>query len=497
VSNNKNVTKRRNWMAKDLRYFLNNVKKDYPQGTITIGEEKGLLKAHECECTALLLKLGKMNKWPTAIFENVLTPSGEKWPGKIIFSELSSWPNVAVMLDLNPQKATVQEMAEVLHKRAQKPIPWNLIEKRDAPVKEVIWEGDKADQFKLPLYRKDSGDARPGWLSGLGVAKSLGTGRYNCSWHRHLVHNSKRSAARVNPRHLQEIMNEYKHAGYEEIPVAWIYGHHPIFLLAAAVQVGWDVDEYEFAGGLLGEPLRVVPSETLGEEFLVPADAEVVVEGFLHLTEKDMNGPWTDIMLYYSPQTLEPVFRPTVITMRRNPIFSESWIGYDLLPQVSEMAHISLALRQRYPRVKAVNSLAPYTIVIQFKPNVPGEAIRLAAYALGSFGDLCKNVIVVDEDIDPFDPAMVFYSIATRVDTNSSRLQIIKDLNANRQDPSGQGAASGQGDFSVGGLIIDSTKPVGRPFPEIGSPPDEVMEKLKIQDFVSMEDVNRIPSGRK
>jgi 2,5-furandicarboxylate decarboxylase 1 len=491
VINNKNVIKRRNWMAKDLRYFLNNVRRDYPQGMITIKEEKGVFKAHECECTALLLKLGRMNKWPTAVFENVLTPSGEKWLGEVIFSELSSWPNVAVMLDLNPQKATVQDMAEVLHKRGQKSVPWTVIQKGDAPVKEIIWEGDKADHFRLPLYRKDSGDARPGWLSGIAVAKGLDTRRYNCSWHRHLIHSSKRSAARVNPRHLQEIMNEYKRAGHEEIPVAWIYGHHPAFLLAAAIQVGWDVDEYEFAGGLLGEPLRVVPSETLGEEFLVPADAEIVVEGFLHLTEKDMNGPWSDIMLYYSPQTLEPVFRPTAITMRKSPIFSESWIGYDLLPQVSEMTHMNLTLRQRYPRVKAVNSLAPYTIVIQFKPNVPGEATRLAAYALGSFGDLCKNVIVVDEDIDPFDPSMVFYSIATRVDTNSNRMQIINDLKADRQDP------SSQGNFLVGGLIIDSTKPVDRPFPEIGSPPSEVVERVEINDFLSREDVSKIPSGRK
>ena len=477
-------------MGKDLRFFLDRLRSDCPQGLVTIKKEKGAFKAHECECTALLLKLEKMNKWPTAIFENVLTLSGEKWPGKIIFSELSSWRNVAVMLDMNPQKATVQEMAEVIHKRGKKPIPWSLVEKKDAPVKEVIWEGDKANHLRLPLYRKDSGDARPGWLSGIAVAKDLDTGRYNCSWHRHLIHNSKKSAARVNPRHLREMMNRYKQAGHEEIPIAWIYGHHPSFLLAAAIQVGWDLDEYEFAGGLLEEPLRVVPSETLGEEFLVPADAEVVVEGFLHLTEKDINGPWADIMLYYSPQTLEPVFRPTVMTMRKSPIFSENWIGHDLLPQV-EMTQMNLILRQRYPRVRAVNSIAPNTIAIQFKPNAPGEANRLATYALGAFGDSVKIVVVVDEDIDPFDPSMVLYSIATRVDANSNRLQIINDLKADRQDP------SSEGDFLVGGLIIDSTKPVNRPFPEMGSPPDEVMEKLNIYDFLSMEDVSKIPFGRR
>jgi 2,5-furandicarboxylate decarboxylase 1 len=478
-------------MAKDLRAFLDRLKRYYPQGLITVREGRGRLDPNECECTALLHQLARMNKRPTVLFENVSTPSGERWPGQVIFSEMSGWPNAAVIVDLDPQGATVAEIIQTLHNRGKNPKPWTVVKKQESPVKEVIWEGQKADNLLLPSYRKDSGDARIGWLSGIAVAKDLNTGRYNCSWHRHLVHSSKKTTARVNPRHLQELMDRYKAAGYEEMPVACIYGHHPAFLLAAGMQPGWDVDEYEFAGGLLGESLRLVPSETLGEDFLVPADAEVVVEGFLHLTEKDANGPWTDILLYYSPQTLEPIFRPSVITMRRDPFFSENWTGYDLMPSLVSLTQMHLALSERFPRVKAVNYVAPYTFVIQFRPKVAGEVNRLAAFALGAFGDMLKNVIIVDEDIDPFDLPMVFYSIATRVNPATDQIQIIKHMRANANDP------SSERDITVGGMIIDSTKPVDRSFPEIGFPPGEVFERLKIQDFLSSEEIAGIPSEKR
>src|SRR3712207_8228402 len=63
---------------------------------------------------------------------------------------------------------------------------------------------------------------------------------------------------------------------------------------------------------------RVVPSETWGEDLLVPADAELIVEGYVDLKRRELCGPWADFMRYYSPQTLEPVFEPTVITDRKS-----------------------------------------------------------------------------------------------------------------------------------------------------------------------------------
>jgi UbiD family decarboxylase len=195
-------------------------------------------------------------------------------------------------------------------------------------------------------------------------------------------------------------------------------------------------------------------------------------------------------MLYYTPQTVEPVFRETAVTMRKDPVFSENWTGYDLMNTVVSVAQMQLTLSERFPAVKGVNLLAPYTFAIQFKPKVAGEVNRLAVFALGSFGDMMKNVVIVDEDIDPFDLSMVFYSIATRVDAGTDQVQIIRSLRANANDP------SSLRDFLVGGLIIDSTKPIGRPFPEKGMPPGDAFERVRITDFLSREEINTIPSGK-
>ena len=106
--------------------------------------------------------------------------------------------------------------------------------------------------------------------------------------------------------------------------------------------------------------------------------------------------------------------------------------------------------------------------------------------ALGSFADRIKNVILVDDDIDPFDLNMVLFSISTRTDADLAQVQIIRDLQANRQDPSTEKY------LRVGGLIIDSTKPVGKPFPDIGKPLDDALARIQLEDFVSAAELGKI-----
>ena len=139
--------------------------------------------------------------------------------------------------------------------------------------------------------------------------------------------------------------------------------------------------------------------------------------------------------------------------MRHDPICIGNWTGHDTYGVLGAASYVYSILKERYPRVLAVNQVCPYTYVIQFKPRVPGESTRLALMALGSFADRIKNVILVDDDIDPFDLGMVMFAISTRTDADSAQVQIIRDLQANRQDPSTEKY------LRVGGLIIDATKP--------------------------------------
>ena len=89
------------------------------------------------------------------------------------------------------------------------------------------------------------------------------------------------------------------------MPAAYWVGHHPLVLLGAATHVGPDESHFETAGGTVGAPLRLVPSETLGEDFLVPADAEIVIEGYVPKGRRHPEGPFGEYTRYVGPQPLE------------------------------------------------------------------------------------------------------------------------------------------------------------------------------------------------
>ena len=470
---------------KDLRYFLRVLEERDPGELLRINTEGRDFSLTDCDVAAFLAKLRERGKRPAVLFRGFKTLSGRPWAGEFLFSELVTHRKEVVAMDLSAG-ASFDDLAQEFSRRNRFTKKPAKIPSSEAPVKQVVITDHAFSLFDLPVYRKDEFDARPGWLCAIAVAREPDSGRVNCSWHRHHVHSPELSSVRVNPRHLMEYMSRYRAKGLDTMPVAFVFGHHPAFEVAAGSNCPWGTDEYEFAGGLLDAPLRVTDSETLGRDFLIPADAEVVVEGMLHLEKKEICGPWADVMMYYSPQTLEPVFSPTAYLMRRNPVCIGSWTSRETYGSLDGATYIYSVLRERYPRVMAVNRVALFTYVIQFKPTAPGESTRLAAMALGSFADRIKNVILVDEDIDPFDPSMVFFSISTRVDADSGQVQIIKDLLANRQDPSTERY------LRVGGLVIDSTKPVGKPFPDIGKPPADALERIKLEDFISPGEIERL-----
>jgi 2,5-furandicarboxylate decarboxylase 1 len=475
-------------MAKSAKTFLQTLEQKYPSQVIRI--KGGPLKPHENECSSIVWQLKRAGKVPATIFENLQTISGKKWEGYSQWQQEGSYARIAIACDLPEERWQAADIFQELTRRLNNPIKPEVIIKDEAPVKHKVVTGEDVNFFDLPLYRKDEKDARPGWICGLAIGKDPETGRYNLSWHRNHIHGPQRSAARLQYRHLWSYLQKTKAMGKKEMPVAWIFGAHPLLMLAGAVRPGYESDEYDVAGGLLNEPLRLVPSATLGDDFLIPADAEVIVEGYLHVEEKEFLGPWVDFMRYYSPQVLEPVFRPTAFNFAETPIAEHNWVGHNTLHgEIGYSITLTRELQSKFPKVKVAHRIQPYTCVVQFTPTIPGEAQRLAHYALVSIGDFIKNVIIVDEDINPFDVNDVLWAVGTRVDANTNQVQIVRDLNANRHDP------SSFSDLLVGGFIIDATKPVGKPFPELGVPERAVVERIKLEDFLSLEQLDKLAAG--
>ena len=97
-----------------------------------------------------------------------------------------------------------------------------------------------------------------------------------------------------------------------------------------------------------------------------------------------------------------------------------------------------------------------------------------------------KNLILVDEDVNLFDPAAIWFSIATRVDASTEQLTVFRDILANRQD------SSRARPLQVGGIFIDSTKPLGRGPMEIAVPEKEVLDRVRLEDYLTKDEVNRL-----
>jgi 3-polyprenyl-4-hydroxybenzoate decarboxylase len=151
------------------------------------------------------------------------------------------------------------------------------------------------------------------------------TGMENTAFHRGFV---------AGPREIRSLLTPFTHAAYnlkkhEErgIPmkVAYWVGHHPAVIMGAQTRIGYPESHYAAAGGVALEPLRLVPSETLGDDFLILADAEFVIEGMMPPGKRDLEGPFGEYPRYSGPQQMSPVFEVIVVDEDID-IYDDRWV---------------------------------------------------------------------------------------------------------------------------------------------------------------------------
>ena len=479
-------------MSKDLRSFIELLEEMHPEEVVRVA--KGPLRPAEGECVALMYHLVRQGKWPLAIFDRVTTLAGKPWPGSLAFGVAGTWSKVAIGYGLTPEEQTplgIETETMRRLKAAQKPV---VVPASEAPVRARELKEGEVNWFDLPGYRAHAKDARPGWVTGPIVVRDPESGRYNLSWHREHVLAPDRATCRIATMHLWDILNRSREQGIDEVPFIQVFGHHVLFGLAASMRCGLDVDEYDFASGIMGEPLRLTASQTWGEDFLIPADAELVMEGYISTRERDSLGPWVEFMRYYSPQSKEAVCRMVALNMREAPIFEGTWVGQYVYSDVAHGSFLRQMLLSRFPGVGAVNYVAPYTAIIQFKPQRPGDVRRMVGLA-HAYGEYLNHIIVVDEDVDPFDLSQVFWSIGTRVDA-SKQVYVVDGLSVMWDEPMARELVSAELAKGMGGLVVDSTKPVGECFDEVGYPDPQVVDRIRLQDYVSSEKVDQLLAGK-
>jgi 4-hydroxy-3-polyprenylbenzoate decarboxylase len=300
---------------------------------------------------------------------------------------------------------------------------------KSAPVQQVVWKGDQIDLSRLPIQTCWPGEPAPLITWPLVVTKGPSDSReddFNLGIYRMQVIGRDRTIMRwlAHRGGAQHYARHKKAGAREPLPACAVIGADPGTILAAVTPVPDTLSEYQFAGLLRGAKLDLVPAKTV--PLMVPAQAEMVIEGHVLLDEYADEGPYGDHTGYYNSVERFPIFQVSCITMRKDPIYLTTHTGRppdepSVLGEALNEVFIPL-LRQQFPEI--VDFWLPpegcsYRIaVVSMKKAYPGHAKRVM---LGVWSYLrqfmyTKWVIVVDDDIDARDWKDVMWALSTRMD---------------------------------------------------------------------------------
>lgn len=338
---------------------------------------------------------------------------------------------------------------------AANPLPSRIVEV--APCQQVVHtEVDLTRLLPIPTHNEHDSGAYI--AAGLLICRDPRSGKQNVAIHRLQVSGPRELGALLLPRHTLSFFQAAEEAG-RDLEVAIVIGASPACLLASQAIVPMGVDELEIAGALGGAPLDVVRCKTNG--LFVPAEAEIVIEGRLLANVMRPEGPFGEFPQYYGPRADRHAIEIDCVTTRRRPLFHTivgGGLEHLILGGIPREATILNTLQAMFPGVTGVH-LAPggvcrYHLYVQMHARQPGEAKNVIMGAFAAHYDV-KQVVVVDTDVDIFNPEMVEWAVATRFQADLD-LVVVPGTQGSKLDPStdeGFGAKMG----------LDATVPLAAP----------------------------------
>lgn len=369
-----------------------------------------------------------------------------------------------------------------------------MIEK--APVQEMAFGAGEFDLTTLPVHVAGQRDGGPVLGCGLVVTKDPDTGQRNVSFHRLQIKGPNKSGILLYPRHTWKNYAKYQERN-EPMPVAIFIGHHPLYYAAAATTAAYGLDEFEIAGGYLGEAVRLVKCHTVDLE--VPADAEIVLEGHIPPHYREEEGPFSEFQDYYVTGTgKNPIVEYHHMTRRHDAIFKNLQNGSEMEGCVFHKIPMSAAIYRRLKDVGGGPNLhnvmvlpGIFGVVVQMTSRAYGEAKNLLLASLSSEYQHPKVAIAVDADVDIFNPSELLWALSTRVDPDKD-VTIISGTHNHAMDASlRELGAPGTGLWQRFGskMLIDATIPPPTD-PEARAAFERIRPRnpqLRLEDFAAEE----------
>jgi len=312
-------------------------------------------------------------------------------------------------------------LKEVMH-RLQTPQDIEEVSRADAPVQQVVLEGDTADLTKLPVPFQHGLDGGNYLSACIDYVRDPDTGWTNVGVRRLMLRGRRETGVDANsPSDLRAIYEKVAKKG-ERLPIAFELGAHPIDFVAGTMRL--PEDELGLVAKLRGTTLPVVKCVT--NDLRVPADAEIILEGYLdERGYQEIEGPFGEFLGYYGHLKKNPVFQLTAITMRKDALFQTATIGGRYLGRTDTAQLNALrteavawgavitAIREPVAVYVTPASGGMYNLRLSMKTRVPGEPRNAMAAIFGCLANV-KNVFIVDEDIDIFSDEQMDWALATR-----------------------------------------------------------------------------------
>ena len=409
----------------------------------------------------LLDRLG-YEKAPAFVVERVKT--GGQWrEGPVLGNQFGSWIDEALVFGVEKVSQDQEEMywavMNALFGRLDSGGNWLRIPPVEisnaaaAPCKQVIVTGDDIDIEQFAWLKNNPADA--GRYINMGAVfiedpeYGSNVGTYRCQ-----VQGPRQIGMNSGPgQHGWRILNSMRKRGDKVAHCAVAVGVDPITWVASCTKMAdFGVNELELAGGLRGKPVEVVRCESC--DIRVPAHAEMIIEGEIPLNETAPEGPYGELFGFLGPQVPENFFMNLkVVTHRERPWIQNSFTGITLdMPKGPQTAAEFHRYKQLIPNLTGFYT-PKGTIGVAFvriNKRFPGEGMAAGQYVSANPGQN-KIVIVVDDDVDIFNPVKVLHAIGARWQPGSATL-VVPQTQMFVPDPSKPQT------FLSSKIIIDATR---------------------------------------
>lgn len=406
----------------DLREWLERVEQ--------LGELLRVTQPVSCEeeMSAIAYLVAKQQPSPTILFEKVKGYEKSPIGASLLWNILGpSLKRIALTLEESPETATVDLIRRVKEKLGQRTPPREVAQAQAGFYQNSIM-GDNVDLTQLPIPKHwplDGG--RYGGTADAVITRDPDTGYINIGTYRMMLQGKNEVGLYLSPGKdaRLHITRSWQQGRPIEVAAAW--GIDPLFMVVGSQTFPKNVSEYEFAGGIKGEPIPVVKGKTT--DLLLPASAEFVIEGVIRPNSVKSEGPFGEFPGYYGrPEAGCPLVEVTAVHYRNNPILTNALMAD--YPSCEQSGFFSIIRSARIwddldklgvPGIQGVYAHPAAaggfgTTVISLEQRYAGHAAQALALAAQVPGGAyyTKWIIAVDEDVDPTDTDQVIWAMNSR-----------------------------------------------------------------------------------